>query len=239
MLSANTNLEAGNRSNRLRAFLVCGLMIAASISAFALKPRPQDGGVPVEARLEQIVPVDFNGWKLEPTQGGFVVSPDVQETLGKIYSETLSRTYVSETGDRIMLSLAYGGSQSRELQIHKPEVCYAAQGFRLLDTQLASLQLNGRDVPVMRIVAQAANRREPITYWIRSGDYLVRGWFEQNKVRITYGLRGLVPDGLLVRVSSISDDSDAAFRVQERFLDDLLKNLADQDKPMFLGRSAN
>lgn len=234
-LFARTELSTGKNLVWLKSLLLFGLMLAASVSAIALKPQAQIVDR-VSVKLEQMVPLSFGDWREEPSGSITVVSPEVQETLVKLYSETLSRTYVNSAGYRVMLSLAYGASQSRELQVHKPEVCYVAQGFNLRQTQFADLQLNGRAIPVMQIVAQSNNRIEPITYWIRSGDYVVRGWYEQNKARLTHGFKGVIPDGLLVRVSSISDDTGKAFMIQERFLGDMIKALSDQDLPMFLGK---
>ena len=39
--------------------------------------------------------------------------------------------------------------------------------------------------------------------------------------QIRYGLQGQIPDGMLVRVSSISPLLDEAFTVQQRFLEQL------------------
>jgi EpsI family protein len=230
-----TKLSASTNPRWARSLLLFALMLAASGLAVALKPQVQASDR-VSIELERMIPTAFGEWREDPSASLQVVSPEVQETLGKLYSETLSRTYIDGSGYRIMLSLAYGASQSRELQIHKPEVCYAAQGFNLRNAQFADLRLNEHSVPVMRIVAQAGNRIEPITYWIRSGDYVVRGWYEQNKARLTHGFKGVIPDGLLVRVSSISDDTATAFVNQERFLGEMLKALAEKDRPMLLGK---
>ena len=102
-----------------------------------------------------------------------------------------------------MLSLAYGGDQSHDTQIHKPEVCYPAQGFRLLSSKKDTVQLLG-SVPVMRIITELGPRHEPVTYWIRVGDKVVRGAIEQNLTPTSIAMGGHIPDGLLFRVSEIS-----------------------------------
>ena len=117
-----------------------------------------------------------------------------------------------------MLSIAYGGEQSRTLQVHRPEVCYVAQGFRVSDMRKDDLQLGGaRHVPVMRLVGQLGQRREPITYWVRFGHDVVRGNLEQGVSRLRHGLKGEIPDGLLFRVSTLSDNYESAYRAQDRF----------------------
>jgi hypothetical protein len=55
------------------------------------------------------------------------------------------------------------------------------------------------------------------------GGVNVQGWREQNIARIRAGLRGETPDGVLFRVSSLSRDVADAYRVHERFIDELLE----------------
>lgn len=228
-------LSMENARIQLKPLLALALMLLACLAVILFKPKPYKFNEE-SVKLDQMVMRSFGDWREEPMASIALVSPEVQETLGKLYSETLSRTYVNSSGNRVMLSLAYGASQSRELQVHKPEVCYAAQGFKLVSTGFADLQIQAYRVPVMKIVAQAGGRIEPITYWIRSGDFVVRGWYEQNKARILNGFKGEIPDGLLVRVSSISDDTATAFKIQEQFLGDMLRSLDRQNMPMFLGK---
>lgn len=218
-----------------RSLLASAVMVATAGAAQALKPRP-DTGPPRYGKLDDIVPKQFGAWRIDPyAGGGAVVNPSLEKVLNTLYSDQLSRTYISSTGQRVMLSLAYGRHQSRDLQVHKPEVCYVAQGFQLQSAAKASVDTMFGDLPAMRIVAKLGGRNEPVTYWIRIGDKVIRGWLEQNQARVTYGLRGLVPDGLLVRASTIDNDSAHGFAVQERFLADMVAAIAPGDRPMFIG----
>ena len=63
------------------------------------------------------------------------MDPGQKALLDRLYEQQLSRTYENAQGYRIMLSIAYGGNQRDELELHKPEVCYVAQGFVLQDKQ--------------------------------------------------------------------------------------------------------
>ena len=87
----------------------------------------------------------------------------------------------------------------------------------------------------MRLVARQGIRNEPITYWIRVGDSLARGWIEQKVAAIGYGLTGTAPDGLLVRVSSISNDDQDSYRVQQDFLSGMLKAVRSEDRFWLVG----
>ena len=64
-------------------------------------------------------------------------------------------------------------------------------------------------VPVKRLVARQNSRNEPITYWITVGDKAIRSGIEQKMQRLAYGLSGKIPDGMLVRVSTIAADEPA------------------------------
>lgn len=223
----------------IRSLLLCLLMLGSAIAAILLRPSP---AVPLDApvvSLAEQLPKAFGDWRTLEDGSGLVVSPQVERQLEIFYADTLSRTYQNSKGQRVMLSLAFGRIQNRELQVHKPEVCYVAQGFQIKALQKANLPYENQSIPVMRLVAFQGVRNEPITYWIRSGDTIVRGWYEQNKARITAGLQGVVPDGLLVRVSSISPTAEEAYAVQEKFLLDMLNAVPPQHQYMFVGKHAS
>ena len=57
--------------------------------------------------------------------------PPQDQLQDKVYSQLLTRTYANQAGDEIMLLIAYNGAQDGVVQIHRPEVCYPASGFRL------------------------------------------------------------------------------------------------------------
>jgi len=159
--------------------------------------------------------------------------------LEELYSETLSRVYVNAKGSAVMLSLAYGANQSRDLQIHRPEVCYSAQGFQLLNSAKTNLLTVAGIVPAMQLVAKQSQRIEPITYWVRIGEKVVRGNLEQGFARVGYGLRGVVADGILFRVSSISTDTKDAYVTQKQFIDDLLRAVPASTKNYLLGKGTS
>ena len=215
------------------------LLIGALIGHLAVPHLVNDGKAPGE-KLEAVIPASFGTWRIDPTVMPLNPSPDQVAMIGEIYDETLSRTYVNDKGERVMLSLAYGRNQSRRFQIHKPEVCYVGQGFKLLDMRFGSMPLRQREVPVMEMVAVQGARIEPITYWIRVGDELGRGWVEQNTIRAKYALKGLIPDGLLFRISTISrGDTAKDFDLQRRFAADLTNAVPDSQIGALMGNVQN
>ena len=217
--------------------LVLGMVAAIGVAIY-YTPKPMfAAGQRPAISLEVMVPASFGEWSVDSSGPAQVISPAMTAALEKIYTESLSRTYVNAKGDRVMLSLAYGADQSRSMQVHKPEVCYEAQGFKVISSAKGNSKVGVLDVPVMRLVATQGQRREPITYWIRTGDYIVRGWLEQNTARVKNGLlHGQTPDGLLVRVSTIDEDQSHAYAVHDQFLTALTQASSEGGRAMLLGK---
>lgn len=193
-------------------------MSSAAALAYVLTPNVKAADRAELVKLEEIIPKSFGDWKMDDRSSRGVVNPQTQEFLNSLYDEVLARTYVNSKGQFVMLSLAFGADQSKATQIHRPEICYPAQGFQIKKIQKNSLEVHGETIPVMNIVAVNGNRIEPITYWIVVGDKVVRGWFEQKMAALDYGFQGLIPYGLLFRVSTIGAEPEVQFDVQKEFL---------------------
>jgi EpsI family protein len=138
-----------------------------------------------------------------------------------------------------MLSIAYGGDQSKQLQLHLPEVCYVAQGFDMLKNHADQLSTGYGTVPVKRLVARQNMRNEPITYWVTIGDKAVMSGVDQKLSRLMYGLSGRIPDGMLVRVSTIGTDEAGAYALQDRFVNEMLGALDRNGRARLMGAATN
>jgi EpsI family protein len=223
-------------NRRFAASLALGLAMAAtSALTGALTPRVRLAAAQPAFSLEQMIPTRFGGWSLDASIVPLKPDPERQTMIEKLYDQTLSRTYVNGRGERVMLSIAYGGDQSKALQLHLPEVCYVAQGFQMLASGDATLPTRFGALPVKRLVARQNERNEPITYWITIGDKAVLSGIEQKLQRLAYGLSGQIPDGMLVRVSTIQGDAAGAYRLQDRFVGAMLDALAPGDRARLLG----
>ena len=220
----------------LRRSIVLGSAMAlVSVGSTLAMPKPQVTSESQIPDLEALLPSKFGRWVIDGSIVPLTVSPDVAQMLATLYDRTVSRTYVNDAGERVMLSVAYGTNQSRALQLHKPEVCYVSQGFRLADLRPGQWSAGGFTIPTMHMVTSMGPRVEPVTYWLRIGDDIARGWFEQNKVRLKYGTRGLIPDGVLFRVSSIGGDPAKGFELQRRFVDEMIKEMNPVARKLILG----
>lgn len=210
---------------RRRAAVLLGCMGLAAGAAAVMKPRHFLAARLGRIDLDQLFPQRFAGWGVDARMPIVLPSPDVQAKLAGIYDQVISRAYVDAKGRGVMLSVAYGGDQSDGVRVHYPEVCYPAQGFDVIASSKATLAVHGQPMPVRRLVARMGPRVEPITYWVVVGDQIVTGGPEHKLAQLKYGLQGLVPDGMLIRLSSIIGDADTAYRAHQDFVTDLLDAL--------------
>lgn len=213
-----------------RVLLVLVAMLLATGLSVAAKPRTRVADAGPKVNLEQIVPKAFGEWQTDDRVVPIMPSPDQQALLDKLYNQTLARTYFNGRGERIMLSIAYGGDQSDSMQVHRPEVCYAAQGFHILGEARGTLTTLFGTLPVKRVLTRLGSRTEPVTYWVTVGGQATQTGFRQKLAQLSYGLTGKVPDGMLIRVSSIGRDEAAGYALQEGFVRDMLGAVGEQDR---------
>lgn len=220
---------------RRRALAVMLSMAAAAAVAKVATPTIHLADRIGQPDLEQLFPKTFGGWRVDTSMPVVLPSPDTQATLDSIYNQVLSRTYISPAGERIMLSVAYGGDQSDGTRAHKPEVCYPAQGFQILSNATSVLQLQDRRVPVRLLMSRLGGRSEPITYWMTVGGEVVLSNMQHKIVQLRHALNGEIPDGLLVRISSIDANMERAYQLHARFARDLLASFPDASKARVFG----
>ncbi len=208
-------------------------LILAFWGGFALKPtqRIADG---IQINLETGIPKEFADWKLDETIVPVQADPERLALINKIYNQTLSRTYVNQKGQRIMLSIAYGGDQSDAMQVHRPEVCYTGNGFTMHDLTTVNLVTGYGAIPVKRVLATMRERHEPITYWITIGNAIEVSPALRKLQLLKYGLTGTIPDGLLFRVSSIGTQAEQ-YPIQQDFVQLLLKSVTPEYRTRLIG----
>jgi EpsI family protein len=218
-------------------------MIATALGVEWLQPEAQP--LTDHQSLAQSIPAQFGDWKeisgvadqIDPGKG----TAD-EPNMDRPYDDVLMRTYQNSRGDVVLLALAYGRNQRQEVKIHRPDVCYTAQGFQLVKRSSMELPMSGTEgAPVqgMRMLVKAPGRVEAVSYWIRIGDV-----FTDNAWKIRYhifkqGLAGHAVDGMLVRASQIVSAQEEAstdrYLLQEAFLADLVRALPESARHLLLG----
>lgn len=208
---------------RRRDLLLGGALAAAGGIAYARVPHRGYKPIPPGA-LERLVPLTVGGWRFQAASG--VVLPPPDQLAHLLYDTQLTRTYESGVDLPVMLLMAYGSSQSGMLQIHRPETCYPASGFRLTDTVEDRMPIGkGRSIPVRRFTAASDTRVEQVLYWTRIGDDLPVSWAQQRLAVVRSNLRGFVPDGLLVRMSTVTEDMRGGQDTLRRFAEAMIDAL--------------
>lgn len=236
------------RSVGLAACLVLAAMASVWLRPGVSAEAEARAQVPLESLFPKEIPTWVDGpagaqrsaWRLDPVASGMVRPAFEAARRFQMYDQVLERTYVHPSGQRLMLSVAYGRQQSVGLQMHRPEVCYRAGGFRVSDVTPGTLALPGADaplnLPVVRLLATLPERPEPVTYWRLLGDEAVRDERTLKAKQLISGLsRHGLADGLLVRLSTIDAQADAGWRWQEAFARDLAAALSPQQRLRVLG----
>ena len=219
----------------VKGILMLMLMVGAAWLAHASRPTELIAKARQTGKLEAIVPASFGPWKQLQQNTGQVVNPQQTELLDSLYSQILTRTYVHSDGRTVMLSIAYGENQSDGLALHIPDVCYPAQGFKVLGSSNILLPTQHGTIPVRRLQTELGQRKEPLTYWTTIGNQAVQGGTARKLEQLRYGFRGQIPDGLIFRVSSISGDTPMAYELQTQFVSDLLNALQPPQRQFLSG----
>jgi len=227
--------------NHFQALLASAAILGAGVLAEAIKPTELLASTHPAPNLEMTLPKEFGEWHLVPNVG--LVTPSEPEAYvraeleQRIYSQEVSRGYADAAGNMVMFLVAYGPVQNYRLKSHLPEVCYSAAGFRVSAKNVNKVSYL-KDAPaltVSRLIAEKEGRFEPITYWMKVGDDVATGVFDRQIARMKYGLEGIIPDGALIRVSTVGLSEAAAYKLQDKFVHDLLEALSPKDRKFFTG----
>jgi EpsI family protein len=184
--------------------------------------------------LEAVVPASIGPWRQSSSAG--VLIPQGEDDPEAVYDDLLTRNYVSDAASSVMLLVAYGNAQTGGTQLHRPEVCYPAAGFRMQRSSDTRLRLAGDAVVRARLMtAVARGRVEQILYWTRIGRDFPTDSLGQRWSVLRQTLQGNVPDGALVRMSTINPDQDAGDRVLRNFASALAEPGGPELRRLLLG----
>jgi EpsI family protein len=230
--------------NRFQVVLASIAILGAAVLAQVLQPRELMARTSASPSLDQVIPKKFGQWTLvpeispvAPAEPEGYVQPDPKSE--RIYSQEVGRGYKDAHGNIVMLMVAYGPVQNYRLKAHRPEMCYTAAGFRISDKTGAELGYHEGTAPLKmtRLIAERESRFEPVTYWMRVGNDVTNGIVDRQLIRLKYGLSGIIPDGALIRISTVGLPQEASFKLQDQFIRDLLAAIPPQELKFFVGKS--
>ncbi len=229
--------------NPVQAIVASLVILTAGVVAETFKPQQLMASPSTVLDLEKAIPRQFGEWKYVPSVG--LVTPtdapdaERQGSAAWIYSQEVARGYADRAGNVIMLLVAYGPVQDSRLKAHFPELCYNAAGFRVSAKTTAGVTYQDGAAPlvVSRLTAVKERRFEPISYWMRVGNDVATGVFDRQIARLKYGLRGLIPDGALIRVSTVGLPENVSYQLQDQFIRDFIAALPPENRRFFIGLS--
>lgn len=183
-------------------------------------------------KLDDIVPKAIGAWNFVAASG--LVIPPEDEFEKTLYSNMLTRVYSDGQSTPIMLLVAQNGSQTGFLQIHRPEFCYTAGGYKISAVTSHPINLGSRVLPTSRMDATTGGPAEHVVYWTRIGNTVPSSWAQQKYVVAKQNLEGIIPDAILIRVSTVNEDTDAALATIDQFVRDLLQSIPASKRAVFL-----
>lgn len=232
MLQAKIDGARANPLSRRNLLLGAGLLGAAGL-ARAMVPRdPFD--LLGKGKLDKLVPSTIGPWRFA-SKSGLVIPPEDQ-LKDALYAQLLTRVYTADDRLPIMLLVTQSPSQDGVLQVHRPEFCYPAGGYRLSGSSVHHIELPGhRPLTTRMFTATSHDRIEQLVYWTRIGRDLPTSWVDQRLSVAAANLRGEIPDAVMVRISTVTPDPEAATVQIDEFARNMIAAIAPKSRPVLIG----
>jgi len=238
-MGVEMSINASHKPN-VHHWLAVLFMATCVAFAFWLTPHATWFGHIGSPQFENVVPQQFGDWiEVSDAAGSAIVDPEQQDALNNLYTQIVGRTYLHKpSGRQVMLSIAYGDNQTFSKQLHRPESCYSSQGFNIENLHEEVLKTSNFPISVRRMTASRSSTLEQVTYFIRIGDKVISGPPSAlNYARMGMGLKGYIADGLLFRISEVSDDAKLSNQLNDQFINDLLKAITPAQQAILIGPS--
>jgi EpsI family protein len=218
-----------------RNLLVGGVGLACSGLAWAGAREAEMEPLP-DGVLDRIMPSRFGSWRA--VEAGGVILPPESEMSDRTYNDVLVRVYENGAGNAVALLLAYGSLQGRDMQLHRPELCYPAAGFEIRGAETLDLRLPNEPVISARLLDTASqSRAEQVLYWTRIGREFPTTQLAQRWSVLRQNLGGEVPDGILVRTSTVAADAPAALPVLRSFIETMMDESPPAARKLLVGQA--
>lgn len=231
MSEADTSKSHASSLNRRQMVFGAAFLGAAAVAA-ARQPRSVIDLLG-DRKLENVIPQQLGPWSFHSKSG--LVIPPQDQLSDQLYAQLLTRVYTSPDSPPIMLLVAQGGGQTGVLQVHRPEVCYPAGGFVLMNQTQHQVGFSSESLDTVAFTAAADSRVEQLIYWTRVGRELPDSWAEQRWAVAEANLKGQIPDAVLVRVSTISPDRQQSLALLDSFTRTLLETVSPATRKFLVG----
>jgi len=115
------------------------------------------------------------------------IEPDVVKLLNA--DQVLSRSYLNTDDEGYMDMLVVYRKYNRRDFFHRPEICYPASGWTIVEKSITKMPFAGRMIDAVKVVAEKDGDREVVIYWFASGarteaDYVKQQlWMTLDRLR--------------------------------------------------------
>lgn len=220
--------DSGRMLDR-RALVIGGLLAATGAAAIARQPHAGKRRVEKE-QLGKLIPMQFGDWAARTDDS--LVLPPADALSDRLYSGLVTRSYFAPDRPPVMLLVAYSNIQDGMLQVHRPETCYPAGGYRLSATEPVAVT---DTIHANAFAANGISRIEQVLYWTRVGQTFPRGWLDQRMAVLRANLDGLIPDGVLVRMSTLQGSLAEALPELRAFATQLVQAASPAGRQILIG----
>jgi EpsI family protein len=215
-----------------RRKLLLGLLFCSATATAAWRKPTKKFDILGQQKLEDLVPKRIGNWTFAANSG--LVVPPNDPLLNALYSQQLTRVYTDGQNAPLMLLMAQSGSQTGFLQVHRPDFCYRASGYQISAVAPHPIPLGSSVLPASMMDATDGGTPEHVVFWTRIGDRIPGSWTAQKIAVAEQNLRGVIPDAILVRVSMISEDGDAARAAIDTFVRAMLAAIPASRRSVFI-----
>lgn len=158
-------------------------------------------------------PIEINQWRGREIG----LDKDIAEVLKA--DDVMMRVYQSPQADSLWLFVGYYKSQRTGATYHSPMNCLPGGGWTIVSREEVPLMLDGRTVPVNRVLIQKGLDQQLIFYWYQDRGRIITSEYWAKGYLIWDAITRHRTDGAIVRVSvPVRQSSEQAFEVGVRFL---------------------
>jgi EpsI family protein len=183
-------------------------------------------------KLEDLVPKKIGRWNFVAASG--LVVPPEDQLADAVYSQLLTRVYWDGRSAPIMLLVAQSASQTGFLQIHRPDFCYTASGYQITPITPHPIDVGPKTIVTSSMDANAGGPTEHVVYWTRVGNQMPGSWRQQKLAVAEQNLKGVIPDAILVRVSTVTEDGAAATKAIDEFVASMIASVPASRRSVFV-----
>lgn len=230
-----------------KSIFIFVLMVSAVLASNLLKPNIELSTRDIPD-FKELLPVSFNDWEMiQNNYKPISLTINDERNREQPYDAVLMETFENRSGKIIMLAIAYGANQQQEIKIHRPELCYPAQGFRVEELSDLKYEIelldNTYHFNLTKLISQSTQRRELTLYWIRIGNTISSNPWEIRWNILKGGISQSIPDGILVRTSQVLSNDlgvEESIKIQKEFIQSLLTSIVNNKESnlsLFLPKS--